>query len=312
MLVCCGIAACLSTGAAAADPAPAILKNAARAAGARVLLGDLFENAGTHATDEVASSPPPGASMVLGAAWLASTATAHGLVWQPPSPLTTIKVERVATEIDTPQIAARIAAALGLTRQDQSVALDTTLKLYAPTSGTPSIGVEHLDFDRTTERFTAEIRVPADDPTAITTRVAGRVQTMVAVSVPTRNLMPGDVIARGDVTVTWIRSELAPSAGVADLQQLVGRTPRHPLRVDQPIRTGDIEVPVTVKRNDLVLMVMQQPGMSLTAQGKALDDGGNGSTIRVTNLQSSRVIQAVVIGPGQVAVPSPFVQPAAY
>ncbi len=60
-----------------------------------------------------------------------------------------------------------------------------------------------------------------------------------------------------------------------------------------------------VKRNDLVLMVLQEPGMSLTAQGKALEDGGAGSVIRVSNVQSDRIVDAVVVESGRVTVRMP-------
>jgi flagella basal body P-ring formation protein FlgA len=47
--------------------------------------------------------------------------------------------------------------------------------------------------------------------------------------------------------------------------------------------------------------------MYLTAQGKALDDGGQGSVIRVANTQSNRTIEAVVQAAGRVAVQPPSV-----
>ena len=295
-----------------ADSAQPILRNTARVHGDHVLLGDLFDNAGAHAGDEVASSPPPGSTLTLGASWLATTAAQHGLVWQAPSPLTTVHVERAAIAVETPEIAQRVTAALGLSGKEQTVVLDTSVKLYAPEGMAAKIGIEHLNFDRQTGRFTAEVRVPADDAAATPAKISGRVQTMVAVVVPTRNLNPGDLIAKSDLSTVWIRAELAPSNGVEDASALVGRTPRRPLRIDMPLRPNDAEVPVVVKRNDLVLMVMQQPGMSLTAQGKALEDGGTGSTIRVTNLQSNRIIQAIVTGAGEVAVQSPIQQPLVY
>jgi flagellar basal body P-ring formation protein FlgA len=44
--------------------------------------------------------------------------------------------------------------------------------------------------------------------------------------------------------------------------------------------------------------------MQLTAQGKAVEDGAMGASIRVTNTQSNRVIDTVVSGPNQVVVGS--------
>jgi flagella basal body P-ring formation protein FlgA len=45
--------------------------------------------------------------------------------------------------------------------------------------------------------------------------------------------------------------------------------------------------------------------MRLTAQGKALEDGGMGAAIRIANTKSARTIEAVVAGPNLVAVAAP-------
>jgi flagella basal body P-ring formation protein FlgA len=37
-------------------------------------------------------------------------------------------------------------------------------------------------------------------------------------------------------------------------------------------------------------------------RGKAIDGGAEGDTVSVTNLQSKRVVQGTVVGPGQVLV----------
>jgi len=42
--------------------------------------------------------------------------------------------------------------------------------------------------------------------------------------------------------------------------------------------------------------------MTLTAQGKAEEDGSRGDVIRVRNLQSNKTIEATITGPDSVAV----------
>ena len=76
---------------------------------------------------------------------------------------------------------------------------------------------------------------------------------------------------------------------------LVGRTPRHPIRPGEPIRPTDIQVPILIHKGDLVTIVLQTPTLTLTAQAKALDDGVLGGPIRVTNTRSGRVLDAVVM-----------------
>ena len=52
-----------------------------------------------------------------------------------------------------------------------------------------------------------------------------------------------------------------------------------------------------------------KPGLTLSARGKAMSDGAEGSVVSVLNEQSRRVIQGVVTGPGLVAVGSATAAP---
>jgi flagella basal body P-ring formation protein FlgA len=297
----------------AEDPPPQpTLKAAARVVGAHIVLGDLFDGAGPEAQAEIAASPSPGGTMIFTATWLAGIAQSHGLHWRAPSPLTTIRVERTATELSAEDIAKRIATALDLDRPDRRVVMDTSLRLFASAEGPPDIAVDHLKYDRETNHFTAEIRIGAADQDATPIHVSGRVQSLVELAVLGRAVMPGDVIRADDVSTDWVRVELAPPGGVTDPRLLVGKTPRRPLRAATPVRPSDVELPVVIKRNDLVLIVLERPGIYLTAQGKALEDGGQGSTIRVANTQSNRTVDAVVLGTGKVAVQPAGLGPATF
>lgn len=55
-------------------------------------------------------------------------------------------------------------------------------------------------------------------------------------------------------------------------------------------------------------IILKAPKMILTALGKALDNGADGDTVRITNTQSKKVIEAEVTGMGRVSVlPTGFV-----
>jgi flagella basal body P-ring formation protein FlgA len=297
--------------AAAAPPVEAVLKASSHVAGAHVVLGDLFEGSGARAGDVVAAAPAPGGTMTFTASWLSGIAQSHGLVWHPTSKLANIQVTRDSTEVTSADVARRVAKALDLERPDRRVVMDTNMRLAAPADAPLVIDVQHLNYDQETARFTGDIAIQGmEAPAPI--RISGRVDTLVELVVLGRNVMPGDVIRAEDVGTTWIRAELAPPGGVTDPQTLIGKTPRRPLRANVPFRPGDVEQPIVIRRNDLVLIVLERPGMYLTAQGKALEDGGQGSVIRVANTQSSRTVDAVVLGAGKVAVTPPSIAQATY
>ncbi len=159
-------------------------------------------------------APAPGGGIIFNAGWLTGVAQAHGLSWHPPTPFTSIRVERAATEVGGRDVSNQIAISLGLADQpDHAIILDNTIKIFAPTGSAPRIGVENLDFNKDTNRFTAEIRVPADDASVDPVRVSGRVQAMVAMVVPSRTLEPGNIVALSDLSTAWFRVELAPAGG---------------------------------------------------------------------------------------------------
>jgi flagella basal body P-ring formation protein FlgA len=49
-------------------------------------------------------------------------------------------------------------------------------------------------------------------------------------------------------------------------------------------------------------MILESPGLLLTAKGQALEDGAKGETIRIMNTQSNRTIEAVVTAAGTARV----------
>lgn len=53
-----------------------------------------------------------------------------------------------------------------------------------------------------------------------------------------------------------------------------------------------------VRRGEMVVLVYQMPGMSLTMRARALEDGAVGQGVRLLNTSSNNTIEAVVTGPG--------------
>jgi flagella basal body P-ring formation protein FlgA len=158
--------------------------------------------------------------------------------------------------------------------------------------------VESVTIDARTSRIVAFV---ADDGTKAT-RVTGRLRWMIEVPVLNRVLAPGETIAAHDLDIIELRSDAVSAALVTDASELVGKTARRALRPNQPLRAADIRTPVVVKKGDLVTIVLEAPALRLTVQGRAVEDGGQGATIRVANTNSGRTIEAVVTGPGTVAV----------
>jgi flagella basal body P-ring formation protein FlgA len=287
------------------------LRSNARVNGAQIKLGDLFDNAGPHADDVVANAPAPGTTLLFETAWLSITAHNAGLAWEPPSTATAIRVQRAARTVDNAELTKPLSEALGLAQTKTSLQFDTQYRVQVPVGDEPGYAVENVQINQAAGRFTAELRVPPGDASVAPIRVAGRLVTMADIPVLAHPMMPGEQVTKDDITWAQVPSANLPAGDVSDPQEMIGRTPRHPLQAGQPLRSLDLQVPVVVKRNDAVLIVLERPGLYMTAEGKALEDGGRGAAIRVVNIQSNRTIDAVVLASGQVAVRPPGVQQAA-
>jgi flagella basal body P-ring formation protein FlgA len=272
-----------------------------------VRLRDLFDgiaDAGLAETP-VARAPQPGASVDVGARWLAAVAKAHGVAWQPRSRYERVSLRRASHDIGAADIEAALREALadqGLAGEIE-LALDTPgLRLRLPTTAEPSLRVAHLTLDPGSGRFLAQLAAPAEGEPAATLSVTGRALEMTEVPVLARSVTPGEVIRARDVAWISVRENRLTRTTVVEAAGLVGMSPRRPIRARDLIRSTDLETPVMVTKNSLVTIRLQTARMQLTVQGRALEDGAEGDVVRVMNTTSNNVVNAVVVDSGSVMV----------
>jgi len=72
------------------------------------------------------------------------------------------------------------------------------------------------------------------------------------------------------------------------------------LRAGQPVRADDVRKPILVTKGQTITMTFAAPGLTLTATGRAMSEGGMGETVTVQNPVSYRQITGVVTGAGEV------------
>ena len=284
---------------------PVRLKPSVVVADAVLRLGDLFDGLGELAETVVARAPAPGSRVELDARWLAALADGYGVAWQPASALEGTVVARASQVIDGPRIEdelRRALAARGLAT-DVSIVLDNPgVRLHLPVTAEPTLGFTGFAYDPASGRFTARAVAPAGAAPLATATITGRAERMTDVAVLRRRMVPGEVITRGDIE--WLRLGARRLAGnvVIDPANLIGKSPRRPIRPGRPVRAADLREPVLVPKNSLVVLRLETERMVLTAQGRALQDGASGEVIRVMNTRSNTIITGVVAESGVVRV----------
>ena len=116
--------------------------------------------------------------------------------------------------------------------------------------------------------------------------------------VATRTIRAQSILSATDLTF----KDIDVAGGVKDLSKLVGKETRVALYAGRPIRLTDVGPPALVARNQLVQIVFQAQGLSITAEGRSLGRAGLGEYVRVMNVASRSTIFGVVGPDGRVFV----------
>lgn len=202
-------------------------------------------------------------------------------------------------------IEARIKAALPAAAKGQAHALrlNNTGRLFQIPAGADlaAVQVSRLHYDERSGGFNAILSLPAKGGTREES-VTGRVEEIATVPVIAGNLSSGDVIGERDITWIEVPARQVGSHIITSKQDLVGMAARRPLRANSLVRHSDLQRPVAVKRGAIVTMVVATDRITLTAQGQALEDGGIGDRIRVTNTASKSTVIGIVESPREVRV----------
>ena len=117
-----------------------------------------------------------------------------------------------------------------------------------------------------------------------------------------RDVKPGETIAQSDVVITEMPSEKLGQNVLTAAGDIAGHAAKRMIRAGDPLRLGDVEAPILVRKDMLVTMSVRAPGMTLTAEGRALESGAAGAAIKVMNTNSKRTVIATVEGEGLVSV----------
>ena len=257
----------------------------------QVRLGDFFANAGKKADAIVAYAPDPGGRAVFDANWLYRVARAFKLKWRPLSIKERTVVVRQSVVIGREEIEDAILSALiarGVS-EDMSVELSNQMMRIHIASGKPAtVEAEDVIFDRRTGRFTAILVAPAGSASAQRLRVTGYMFKNAETPVLVNQVAAGEIIRKDNIKWIKIRARRLQKDDILDANELIGKTPRRGrgIRPGTPVRKSEVRRPVLVAKGSLVTIMFRSPGMILTSQGRALENGSAGDAIRVANTRS--------------------------
>jgi flagellar basal body P-ring formation protein FlgA len=293
--------------AAAQTPAPPALKASVTVTSDVVHIGDLVENAGPVADVAIFRAPDLGTTGAVATDRIVDAIRPHQLIGIDTRGIAEVIVTRASRAISAQEISASIARALAGqygfgTAHNIMVNFDRdvrTLQVEPDVLG--ALQVAALSYDPHTTRFDVTFDLPSSvELRRQSAHYSGTALATVDAVAVERTIEHGEVLKASDLTI--VRRPKAEGTALSDLNAVVGLAARHQLHPGQPLSTADVMKPEIVLRNDTVTIVYQVPGVTLTLRGQAQDNGALGDTIGVINVDSKRVVQAVISGPDRVTV----------
>lgn len=275
-----------------------------------VRVGDFVSNAGEAAQIPVFRAPDPGTVGVLQVAQVIAALRNHHVIGVDVQDIREVEVARASRPIAAPEIRERVARALanrnGLgNAADIGITFDRdipTLQLNPAQTG--AMEAVSARYNQISRRFDVLFEIGGESTAPLRLRFTGIAIETVETAVLTRTVERGEVIKPTDISVER-KPKSDVQGDVALARDVVGLAAKRPIRAGQLLRATDLNKPELVQRDQGVTLVLNTPGVHLTIAGKAVESGSAGDVISVMNLQSKRVVQGTVIGPGQVRVSSP-------
>jgi flagella basal body P-ring formation protein FlgA len=122
----------------------------------------------------------------------------------------------------------------------------------------------------------------------------------IRIVVPSHAIPRGVTISDSDLAYQTVGADQVQAGIVTSMNDLDGMETRRVLRAGEAVRPDDVRRPILVAKGTTVTMSFAAPGITLTAVGKAMSEGGMGETVTVLNPISYRQISCTVIGAGEV------------
>ena len=283
-------------------------------AGGQMSLGDLAVISGDDSDKakalrelKLGSAPLPGTRLVLTADMLAAKLAAAGAdlsfgSWQIP-PMVTINASSQTVSSQTLQAMVTEAIKLRLASETADVVVSECGAghdvLVPP--GKVSYKVELPNGIRFVTPTTANVIVCTDGQPFTTVSIKLYVKAYRNVVVAARNLAPFEPITPDSLRLE--RWDIGHLTGYfLDGDRIIGLRTRRAVAAGLPLSEVALEKPPLVRHGSPVTILVQMGEITVSTNGQALQEGSEGSIIRVQNLNSNRIVNARVIDGSTVQV----------
>lgn len=164
-------------------------------------------------------------------------------------------------------------------------------------------GEPYVEFEREPAEGNCQILVRGQSVNGpCESMVTIRLKANPTVVVPSGRFPRGYRLRYEDLTTMPILAEKMDTSLVTDPSELVGMEVRRGVSPGRPILRTDVGAPILVRRGDLVEIRVIGGGVTITTNGKALEDGAESDTIEVEKFEPRKKMLASVVQSGLVEV----------
>jgi flagella basal body P-ring formation protein FlgA len=290
------------------------LKSEVTVSGETIRLDQLIEGADEKANVALFRAPQPGARGTIRADRILDAAREMGIRGIEAGSIVAVNVVRPGRTIsrDEMQLAiSRSAAERGSLGNLDVMIDDHHAARMVDAVRSDAIKVASFNRDLRSGRYEARLTLPGAPDGMDGWTVTGSIVEMREVAVPTSDIERGEAIQAKDLIIVKRPVAQVASDVVRPLADLIGMVPRRTLKAGEFVRSADLAKPVLVEKSALVTVTYQARGLTLTMRGRAQASGSQGDVIKVQNLQSKKMVEGVVTGPGQITIAGPIAPQAA-
>ncbi|MFA5040147.1 MAG: flagellar basal body P-ring formation chaperone FlgA [Bdellovibrionales bacterium] len=271
-----------------------------------VKLSDLFAGVPSEIDRDIAQAPLPCKPALYDEVVLRKLANTYRLDWQSQKSANQITVSSVCTRLSSDSIGdaviEKLHSTVGAKRLKFEVVFDKRdMTIELPMSELPSFSLENFSYDPTSKKFKTNLAFQTPRG-SYSLPVAGRVLVKRSVPVLARRLEAGSIIGSSDLDWLEVPEERVSAEVVTEPDQILGRELRRDMSDGELLRSRDTAPLRLVQRGSLVTIKIETPFILITTQGKAQQDGVEGETIRVINMQSNRIVEGIVTAHGVVEI----------
>jgi len=271
-----------------------------------VRLSDLFVGVPSEIDRDIAQAPPPCKPAVYNEVVLNKLADKYRLDWQAADSADHAIVTSACTRITSDMIRDTVIEKIKDTTESKNrnfeVIFDTrNLEVDLSADQQPNFVLNNFVYDQAGKKFHADLTTQTVHGSYILP-ITGHISVKRNVPILARRIEGGTTLGAADLDWIQVPEERITADIVTEPSQLIGRELRRDTSEGEILRARDVMPPRLVTRGSLVTMRIETPFITVTAQGKAQQDGAQGETIRVINTQSNRTVEGVVTAAGVIEI----------